>query len=352
MRGNRLFSADVNKAEPIEAQALKNLMLILTTFPYFYGIGSAYQFAVGPLLYLYVRSIIDKKYKFTLKDLLHFIPFFVIHFNEFPEYFLTNFESYTNYLQGVSSLQNVTIRFMVWHFQPLVYAALLIRLLQHHAGSIKERYPSDGKVNYYWMRNVFYAYGVVWLGKAVVELFMPYEWYIEQAYYIPVSILLTAFHIYIITYLGLNRTEYGREAADNSERYKGSQLSEEKSKAYLQQLLRNMEEEKSFTDPKLTLPSLAGRLSINSRYLSQVINENLGQNFYDFINGYRIDEAKKQLTDPGKKNYTIEAIAFEVGFNSKAAFYSTFKKQTHMTPSQFREMHDAATAKISAHGSN
>lgn len=97
-----------------------------------------------------------------------------------------------------------------------------------------------------------------------------------------------------------------------------------------------MKIEQVFTDPKLTLPALSNKLSINSRYLSQVINENLGQNFYDFVNSYRIEEAKKKLLDPEKDKYTIESIAFEVGFNSKAAFYSTFKKQTCMTPSQFR----------------
>ena len=151
--------------------------------------------------------------------------------------------------------------------------------------------------------------------------------------------MLTSYHIYIIAYLGFNKTNKSDSTVNEPvEKYKSSQLSEEKSKEYLQRLLENMKTEESFKDPKLTLPLLANRLSINSRYLSQVINENLGQNFYDFVNSYRIEEAKKRLSDPEKDKYTIEAIAFEVGFNSKAAFYSTFKKQTNMTPSQFKEL--------------
>ncbi|MFQ5650524.1 MAG: helix-turn-helix domain-containing protein [bacterium] len=309
--------------------------MILTAPPFFYGVGSAYQFAAGPLLYLYVRSTLDKDFKFTIADLLHFIPFFVFHFGAFPDLF-----------PGASD--NITIQFLVWHLQPLVYAALLIRLLHNNALINKEQYPTDSKVSFRWMRNVFYSYGAIWLVKSCVELALPYEVYSQKLYYIAASVVLTAFHVYIIAYLGFNRSESSAEGDEPVERYKGSRLSEKMSREYLHRLIHDMETEKSFTDPKLTLAVLASRLAINSRYLSQVINENLGQNFYDFVNGYRIEEAKRRLTDPEKDKYTIEAIAFEVGFNSKAAFYSTFKKQTKMTPSQFKEMSKTSSCAIPA----
>ncbi len=317
---------------------MKNLALTLSAFPYFYGIGSAYQFAVGPLLYLYVKSIIDPDFKFTLKDLLHFVPFFFMHFYEFPEFILRSYMDYAAHSQGGHSFAGVAIRFLIWHLQPLLYAAMLLHLLRRYGFYLKAKFTAQHKLNFTWMRNVFFTYAAVWSLKAGVELFLPYTIYSHKLYYIPASIILTAFHIYIIAYLGLNRSEIFPEDPKLPQRYKTSQLSQKKSKEYLQRLITNMETEKSFTDPKLTLPLLANRLSINSRYLSQVINENLGQNFYDFINGYRIAEAQKKLTDPDKDKYTIEAIAFEVGFNSKAAFYSTFKKQTNMTPSQYREI--------------
>lgn len=318
-------------------KTLKNLAFILTAVPYLYELGSAYQLAVGPLLYLYVKSLIDGQFRFSIKDLFHFTPFFFFHFGEYPEYFFSNSTppafDYLAFLSG----NETALRVFIWHFQPLVYAGLLIRLLYTHSAEIKNRYSGGGKVSYEWMRNVFFTYAGIWVLKGALELAMPMSSYMSKFYYVPVSILLTSIHIYIIAYLALNRSGDSGQKSESTERYKGSQLSEEKSREYLRMLLENMEMQKSFTDPKLTLPLLASQLSINSRYLSQVINENLGQNFYDFVNGYRIAEAKMRLMDPEKDKYTIEAIAFEVGFNSKAAFYSTFKKQTKMTPSQFRE---------------
>jgi len=69
--------------------------------------------------------------------------------------------------------------------------------------------------------------------------------------------------------------------------------------------------------------------------LSKVINEVYEKNFFDFINEYRIDEFKQRFEDPRNRHYTMLAIAFEVGFNSKTAFNRSFKKMTHQTPREY-----------------
>jgi len=70
--------------------------------------------------------------------------------------------------------------------------------------------------------------------------------------------------------------------------------------------------------------------------LSQVINEQLSSNFNDFINSYRVEEAKKMLMNPEMKNFTIASIAYDSGFNTLSAFNVAFKKFTGITPPQFR----------------
>ena len=97
-----------------------------------------------------------------------------------------------------------------------------------------------------------------------------------------------------------------------------------------------MEEDKLFTDSDLNLQLLAQKLAISPYYLSQIINVKLHKNFFDFINRYRIDEAKKILSQPKNDHYTILSIAYEVGFNNKTSFNAAFKKHTSRTPSQFR----------------
>lgn len=96
-----------------------------------------------------------------------------------------------------------------------------------------------------------------------------------------------------------------------------------------------MRSEKPYLDPELKLVGLSDRLNIPSNHLSQVINEQLNLSFFDFINKYRVDEAKDILKDRSS-NDTLLKIAFDVGFNNKVSFNNYFKKLTGITPSQFR----------------
>jgi AraC-like DNA-binding protein len=98
-----------------------------------------------------------------------------------------------------------------------------------------------------------------------------------------------------------------------------------------------MEIEKIYRDENISLQSLSGKLSITPHQLSRIINENLNKNFPDFINTYRVEEAKRILADPNQADRKILTIAFDVGFNTKVAFNTAFKKHTKMTPSQFRK---------------
>lgn len=120
-------------------------------------------------------------------------------------------------------------------------------------------------------------------------------------------------------------------------KYKTSTLDQDKAEEIVKKLIHLMEYEKVYRDEKVSLKSLAQELSTSYHQLSQVINEELHKNFFDLINSYRIAEAKKRLVDPKEETRSILAIAYDVGFNTKAAFNRVFKKYTHMTPSQFRK---------------
>ena len=76
-------------------------------------------------------------------------------------------------------------------------------------------------------------------------------------------------------------------------------------------------------------------LSLRPKILSQVINETIGQTFFDFINRYRIEEAKRLLTNPADKKITVLEVLYEVGFNSKSSFNKNFKKVTGQSPSEY-----------------
>jgi AraC-like DNA-binding protein len=119
-------------------------------------------------------------------------------------------------------------------------------------------------------------------------------------------------------------------------KYRKSGLQDDESDRILQSLKRLMKTDKLYLDPELTLQDLASGLSTTIHKLSQVINEQFGQNFYDYINTQRVEEVKKRLQDSRYNHLKVIAIAYDCGFNSKSAFYNAFRKATAMTPVEYR----------------
>ncbi|MCP4215633.1 MAG: helix-turn-helix domain-containing protein, partial [bacterium] len=141
------------------------------------------------------------------------------------------------------------------------------------------------------------------------------------------------------SYFGIRRFLYLRKI---NGKYKNSALNPEKTEKILKKLNYLLDIKKVYKDDEITLQSLAAKLKINSRYLSQAVNEQLGRNFSDLINDYRIRDAKRILADPenvetsGRIGSLLD-VAFEVGFSSKAAFNRSFKKYTGKTPTEYKK---------------
>ena len=130
---------------------------------------------------------------------------------------------------------------------------------------------------------------------------------------------------------------YKKRPFDRKEKYKTSALTPQYAEECIKKLNRLMENEKVFRKPDLTLQSLAEKLSVSPHVLSQVLNEKLNRNFPDFINWYRIEEAKKIFQTSRGSRQKIATVAFDVGFNTIVAFYNAFKKYTGMTPAQYKK---------------
>ncbi len=119
------------------------------------------------------------------------------------------------------------------------------------------------------------------------------------------------------------------------EKYKSSGLEQSQKEEIHERILFVMEKTKLYLQSDLNIERLASEISTNKSYVSQIINEMEHQNFSSFLNNYRINEARHLLLDENYKNLTIESIAKEVGFKSKSAFNTSFKKVTGITPSFF-----------------
>ncbi|MEP5341245.1 MAG: helix-turn-helix domain-containing protein [Algibacter sp.] len=151
--------------------------------------------------------------------------------------------------------------------------------------------------------------------------------------YITYMILLTAYQI-------MDSSSYYLEASSFLEgpvlKYKKSSLTEENKDLILIAITNQMRNEKYFKSSTASLSSLAKAIGESSHHVSQVINEKLNQSFFEMLASFRVDEAKTILKSDIGKKLTIEEVAERVGYNSKSAFNTAFKKFTSQTPSAFR----------------
>ncbi len=118
-------------------------------------------------------------------------------------------------------------------------------------------------------------------------------------------------------------------------KYASSALMAPERESHLAGRRRWMETQKPYLNPDLTIEELSGQVPV--KVLSQVINESLGQNFFDFVNTYRVEEAKQLLTNARDPKITVLEVMYQAGFNSKSSFNTAFMKIALTTPSAYKK---------------
>ncbi|MBX2968702.1 MAG: AraC family transcriptional regulator [Cyclobacteriaceae bacterium] len=145
-----------------------------------------------------------------------------------------------------------------------------------------------------------------------------------------------ALMIYATSFSVMRGSGFFKQASLNEQqKYKGSSLTPNQQQALIDKLNSLMKAEKPYMRSDFSLPELAQELSVSVHVLSQAINDGLGKSFFELIAAYRVEEAKKLLKE--QMNIKVEEIAEQVGYNSKSSFNTAFKKNTGMTPSEFRQ---------------
>lgn len=315
-------------------------------FPQLLIVGRPYVFLFGPVLYLYVKSVTTKNFKIEKKYFLHFLPFIIQVTYLIPFFILENQKKIVLFEEWCTSptIEEYVITFIqIAHV--FIYIYFVYRIRNIHEQKLKKSYSSIEKINLDWIKSIFIMFMVVFVVFAVLVLYSALgNKEISHVLGSNIIAILASICIYSMGYLGLKQPELfsGLETTESKTKYEKSTLTPEDAEKYLNKLMEYMKSEKPFVESNLTILDLAKLTSIPGYYLSQIINERVSRNFYDFINSFRIEEAKQRLLAPEYANLTIIAIAYDVGFNSKSAFNTAFKKLANMTPSQFRQQSVAA----------
>lgn len=322
-------------------------------YPHLFGVAIPLPIMHGPFLFLYSMALTNPAYFKNYRWLWHFapalamyiylIPFFSLPVDEKMEVIRNEGADYTTFT-FVS-----IILFIISGFGYVLWSSML---LKKHKKNIDQQFSNTEHINLKWLQYLIYCLGVTWLfvawgnddwifaAASVFVLFIGY-FGIKQVGIFTNSNLIaspqyaTDFQAQdsFLELISESKIIENEEVA--KKKYQKSGLSDEQADKVQKELTDIMQNEKLYKNPELTLADLANRLAIHPNYLSQVINEKEGVNFYDYINTLRIEEFKKQIAQPKNKQYTMLTVAYDCGFNSKSSFNRYFKKVMDVQPSEY-----------------
>ncbi len=291
----------------------------------------------GPLLYIYIRRVVTGK-GLQWKDLLFLIPTITIIAVLFPFYKLGT----TDKLQVIQ--QGAEFQFIPW---PWYGIWLVIAVLFFYAFFTYFSFWRNKKVGYRenkWMKWFVGSY----FGFAYMfALYITLTWFglMDPKYDYFVDIVIV-FFIGLLAFFGFVQPEVfeGKpiEKLLPFVKYRKTGLSDALSLEMKQKLIRIMETEKPYFNNELRLDDLSRLMNLSRNHTSQIINEHFNLSFFDFVNKYRVKEAKNLLMGNGENRLTMTQIAYDVGFNNRASFYKAFKKFTDVNPTVYKQQASAS----------
>jgi AraC-like DNA-binding protein len=298
--------------------------------PDFYFKPIYYSFAFGPLIYFYVKSLTNSAFRFRSIHLLHFIPVIaqagLYWFLTFKDYEFRNW-----YWQQVHLPWTYRIEFNGTFLSLAIYIGLSFWLLRSYQKWVNNNFSESSRIRLDWLRlllALFILLCVQWLVEVILR--EAYEIYFGYNY----SVLILGLLTLILAYSGLDQ-----ESLAHIIYHKSNEDAESKKididGEILSKIQDRMENSRDYLDPSLTLKEFSDLLKIPRRTISEHLNHGLHKSFHDFVNSYRVEEVKRKLLSDDREKFTIESIAYDSGFNSKATFNRIFKKFTGVSPSNF-----------------
>lgn len=309
---------------------------------------------LGPSLYLYIRSFLRR---LDFKDFLKHFAAFLIYLPIFAGFYFYSFRGNPETI----NLQEIygslfAILLGVLKFCHLgFYVFISFNALKVHRHHIKKIFSNLRGKDLLWLDYLLNAF-IFLVFTSLVLYVIALNYPLLQDQLTLVNLFLLSAFILILAFYAFNQNsllEFSRDDKNSAilnilpatelleesgrPKYEKSGLKESEV-SEVKILIAEFIKRKEYLDPDLTLTSMARSLNISPNKLSEVLGKYLNTSFYDLINKKRIEEIKRAISNPEYQNWTILAIAFEHGYNSKSTFNSAFKKYTGMTPTQFKQL--------------
>ncbi|MFZ5518658.1 MAG: helix-turn-helix domain-containing protein [Candidatus Zhuqueibacterota bacterium] len=306
---------------------------------YPYHISKSLFFLLAPLVFFYFRTFCFKDFAFRPRHLSHGVLFllFTVYSSISVHILKSQSVPETSVIHQIFIAQHNRIFWTTNFIQILLYIISLLHIVLRYRHRLRSSQSSLDRYHLNWLYGLVALISLHWLFvvyRALVGLFLPDATRLTALVDLYSISIFLAFTTALILH-GLSQLKI-IAGVDSGEKYLNSHLPLSDIQTYTAQLVAYMDSQKPYLEPGLTIDDLSEQLAIPVWKLSQVINYSFQQNFFNFINSYRIQEVKQKLIDPQNNRKTILEILYETGFNSKSTFNDVFKKTTGKTPKEFR----------------
>lgn len=316
-----------------------------------------YSFAFGPLLYFYVRSLINHDFRFRPRHLWHFGPVL----GQAALYGWLRLQPYATRLwfwEQIHRPYTYRVEFIGTWVSLTVYLLLSLRLLRQYERWLPDNFSDVSELRLRWLRVLLVLVALVsaqWLLEVVLREFF------GLYYRYDFSTELLGGVVFLIGVVGLRQADmravsFAPEAGPEPQKPAAAGIAPNVlpgnlsglaadpvpapepaavNEAALARIRQALEEERLYLNPTLTLAELSTHTGLAPRLISFTVNQGFGRSFNDVVNGYRVEEVKRRLAAPDARRFTLLGLALECGFNSKTTFNRIFKQFTGQAPREW-----------------
>jgi AraC-like DNA-binding protein len=301
----------------------------------------AVDLTIQPLIYLYICASVDRKFNFTRKHLIHFLPFAVFLAHAVVVYIcvqhaatVADQDAIANelYFNEVKWFEDVVSVFSAW-----IYCVRSYLVIKNYRNWLNDNISDMSFPTYTWLRNVLVLFSGLMLILTINLSLDRFGFGITNFYHWQLFYLTMAAIIY---YMGVQgyRQEFSPPVLRPGSKPEATTIDQRLLSDARDLIVKSLQQDKVFRDSEISLHRLADKTGLPVNVVSHTINKVLGKNFRNLINEYRIAEVKEKLSDPRFDHLSILGIALECGFNSEASFYRVFKQVVGMSPREFAEI--------------
>lgn len=291
----------------------------------------------GPILLRYVKLLTQQSDGFRGKEIWHYFPY-LLHLIFLAPFLIQSGE------RKIQSLDYFTARVSTGSdFNLLMVAAMALvgiyfgakalRAIRSYHVRIRSEYSELQRHQLDWLYVLILMFTIMFGVLAVVFVLFVKDTYAREDYS-DYFYLVSSINVYLIAYYTLKQPQL--VAAPLATESTKAERTPAYNSQQAEKLSALMEFEKPYLKNDLTASELAAMLDISRHELSELLSHSFHQNFYEFVNAFRVEEFKRRLNSSSNQHLTLLAIAFEAGFNSKTAFNTAFKNKEGITPSQFK----------------